>query len=801
MKSIRNKNLAVLIAIAMIFSMTMTPAFAAQESSNDEVSPQIISDETVIELHEPHKGIYSADEENDIDNKPEENGGLDEYDVVWHFVLNLPNNVDESLLDDLELQVEFDNAGEVGPVEGQPSGENSNGNYHTQHFYVGTDSHDTLLDAKVVVDGVVDEFPGEGLPKLVLSHVAYGDVEEPEEPNDGILEVTKVIETDFGDMPPILMAENENTEEKMEFEIEIENADTNEVMTKVITEGTQQFNVAPGTYYLWESKTNGATPSYSGDIDEDYGIEGVQIVIEEDQTTSITITNTFSMEIPFGEVEILKTIDHEDGVPHEGVEFTLTRNDDFGVHAEDMESRVERPKLLPGWEDTQYTDSDGRIHWEGLFPGEYTVTETVPDGFTQQLFEAVISVSMGETTTVNVVNEMIRNERVSFEAMGSMISGFKFDPDDEGLEGWTIELYNGEDEEPMDTAVTDEDGYYEFTGLQPGTYIVAEVMQNGWVAVDEDMIEQEVVIGNEKHDEALVNFYGDTELIDALSNDHTAFIAEGRIGNNAMDGDHEVNIHTAPYTIQDQGNWIWNNNGIPVKFELSYNPDTNEVHFMVGNKQQVSYTLPEDEEFHDLMIRTRATKEDSGVMINNLWLNKTQIDGTSVAVGNEEGIDVLWISGQELMEGFSLTGYSTMYWSEEDVPTGSHLAYQIKAGTVPVEEDHEVIFVNGQEEVLDEDDDDDIAGDEDDEDIDDDDDDITDIDDDETPLGTDDDDDEAVEEEEKEDEEKEETIILDEETPLGTDELPQTGDRNPLIFFVSGLILTVIGVVLKRFAF
>ncbi len=78
---------------------------------------------------------------------------------------------------------------------------------------------------------------------------------------------------------------------------------------------------------------------------------------------------------------------------------------------------------------------------------------------------------MGETTTVNVVNEMIRNERVSFEAMGSMIFGQKQNPQEEGLEGWTIELYReDDDEEPLETAVTDEEGYYEFTGLEPGTY-------------------------------------------------------------------------------------------------------------------------------------------------------------------------------------------------------------------------------------------------------------------------------------------------------------------------------------------
>lgn len=63
------------------------------------------------------------------------------------------------------------------------------------------------------------------------------------------------------------------------------------------------------------------------------------------------------------------------------------------------------------------------------------------------------------------------------------ISGLKFwdkdangvqDADEPGLEGWTIELAG------FGSTVTDASGAYSFTGLDPGTYGVSEVVKDGW---------------------------------------------------------------------------------------------------------------------------------------------------------------------------------------------------------------------------------------------------------------------------------------------------------------------------------
>ena len=487
---------------------------------------------------------------------------------------------------------------------------------------------------------------------------------------DGTLEIIKNVLGDF--------APGDGTE----YEISILDSEDDQavVQTEIITSGTQTFDLAPGTYHVWESETNEADEvDYPNDtILNDNDLEYVEVVIQPDNTSTVTINNTFNtddeQEDPESDIEVIKTIG-EDGPPHEGVEFTLMADDS------DFEMK-------------KSTDNNGSILFEDVPAGNYTLSETLPNGFTVREYNENIVVEAGEDQIIFVVNDMIRNPRVPFDYNGSTINGYKMNEMEEGLEGWTINLYKGNSEEPIATTTTDENGYYEFTDLEPGTYTVAEEMQYGWTNLTP--IEQEVTIGDERHGEGTQNFPGDSDLVAAIENDNLVFAAEGRIGNNALSGDHEVNLHTPSYNIEDQGNWIWNNNGVPVDFEINYYPSDSEIEFTVGNDESVFYNLPADYEFSDIMIRTRAVKSDSGVMINNLAIDGSPISGSSVAVGNHEGVDVLWISGQDLMDsdGFSLTGQSTMYWDTNNAPSNSQLAYQVKFGIVPVEEEHRVDFMN-----------------------------------------------------------------------------------------------------------
>ncbi len=116
---------------------------------------------TQVDLHGPHVGANSA-----TFNTEGDDGGLTDA-VVWHFILN---GLDSGTAPAM-IYVTFDSAG-AKTATGIPVGAGK-----TQHFYIGTPTHDTIVSAYAMVDS-------EGYNNLVLSHVALNEVEEPpgEEP-------------------------------------------------------------------------------------------------------------------------------------------------------------------------------------------------------------------------------------------------------------------------------------------------------------------------------------------------------------------------------------------------------------------------------------------------------------------------------------------------------------------------------------------------------------------------------------------------------------------------------------------
>ena len=69
------------------------------------------------------------------------------------------------------------------------------------------------------------------------------------------------------------------------------------------------------------------------------------------------------------------------------------------------------------------------------------------------------------------------------------ISGFKINDTnrngrwnfgEKGIPGWTIRLTGKNDRRIKDEMITDENGFYEFSDLPAGNYIVTEEMQKGW---------------------------------------------------------------------------------------------------------------------------------------------------------------------------------------------------------------------------------------------------------------------------------------------------------------------------------
>ena len=120
---------------------------------------------------------------------------------------------------------------------------------------------------------------------------------------------------------------------------------------------------------------------------------------------------------------------------------------------------------LPDWEITVYyengtvfgtdtTDSNGYFRFDPVPFGNYTVYETLKNGYTQLA-------PPGGFWTVNMTDETLVNTTLNFTNMEipkfGNFSGYKLDPADNGLPDWEITVYY-ENGTLFDTNITDSGG-------------------------------------------------------------------------------------------------------------------------------------------------------------------------------------------------------------------------------------------------------------------------------------------------------------------------------------------------------
>ncbi|MEM6332989.1 MAG: choice-of-anchor W domain-containing protein [Planctomycetota bacterium] len=175
-------------------------------------------------------------------------------------------------------------------------------------------------------------------------------------------------------------------------------------------------------------------------------------------------------------------------------------------------------------------------------------------------------------------------------------------------------------------------------------------------------------------------FDTDAEINEIIVNE--VFAAEGRYGNNnPSNGDWELGIWSDG-SLADQEDFEWVS-GRTVDFSLSFIPvgPVNLVTFSLFDNDAPlvrSVDSFEDDGFDSLLLRTRATKDGSSIVLDDLKLNGELISDTSFASGDDDGLGLLLLSLDGIDEGFNLDGTVTMNWGN-DTPRGSHLAFQIKA--------------------------------------------------------------------------------------------------------------------------
>ena len=167
----------------------------------------------------------------------------------------------------------------------------------------------------------------------------------------------------------------------------------------------------------------------------------------------------------------------------------------------------------------------------------------------------------------------------------------------------------------------------------------------------------------------------DAEMLSKIT--AIAFVAEGRGGDGGGAATFELDLgeDTGNPAVTEQYAWT---SGAVEPFTLSYDSGTNTVTFSLGGETLQFQPIIT---FAEIFVRTRAVNANSSITVDNLFLNGMPVNDQSTCAG-PGGLDILAISGEPLMTGFTMTGDATMTWTGS-LPSQSRLAFQIKVGNAP----------------------------------------------------------------------------------------------------------------------
>lgn len=248
--------------------------------------------------------------------------------------------------------------------------------------------------------------------------------------------------------------------------------------------GFYQFqNLAPGTYGVTETQPNGW-------LDGKDALGTLGGTLGNDALTNIVLPpNGQSNQNNFGEVQpaslagFVYADANNNGVfdsgetPIQGATVALTGADASGF--------VNK---------TTTTDVNGLYQFTNLKPGTYALTETQPAGY--QDGKDTIGTPGGSTGNDNFSNIVLGSGVAGLnnnfgELPISGLSGFVYfdannngvkDPGEQAIAGVQVALTGTDPNGAVNkTATTDANGFYQFTNLLPGNYILTESQPAGWL--------------------------------------------------------------------------------------------------------------------------------------------------------------------------------------------------------------------------------------------------------------------------------------------------------------------------------
>lgn len=171
------------------------------------------------------------------------------------------------------------------------------------------------------------------------------------------------------------------------------------------------------------------------------------------------------------------------------------------------------------------------------------------------------------------------------------------------------------------------------------------------------------------------HFFSDGRLIGVMTPEDLACVAEARVGDGEGPLAYELSLGSGSSLPAESAQFAWKN-GERQSFSLDYDAVTGEVSFKLGG-ETLRY-IPE-REISEIFIRARAVEPATLILVDGLELEGEGIWDMASA-GGPEGLDILWIHGAVLIDGFHLEGLVTMGWNYA-APSQSQLGFQIKLGS------------------------------------------------------------------------------------------------------------------------
>ena len=128
------------------------------------------------------------------------------------------------------------------------------------------------------------------------------------------------------------------------------------------------------------------------------------------------------------------------------------------------------------------TDPMGDYSFAGVVPGSYTIAVVAQTGYVATVpAPGTLAVSPGRGQTINGLDfgEFL-TVTIAGEVFDDANDNGTLDPEEPGLSGWTVNLLDGSSQ-VVQATTTDSHGDFSLSGVGPGKFTLAEVVQSGYI--------------------------------------------------------------------------------------------------------------------------------------------------------------------------------------------------------------------------------------------------------------------------------------------------------------------------------